>query len=165
MRFYKSDMLSISSDLTNDICTPKPRCVPAHLRQMKMPLFTEIHWGESAPHSKHLLFDESRCSNWLGILLTSIHFLVALRLPAMLKSSRDSRWLFRLACCLGPYISVCSFLAAWLSCGVPRRRDGLAMIYLCCGTICIICAELICDCCLRAIFYEGWLCFLGCKLC
>ena len=56
IRFYKSDILSISNDLTNDTWTPKPRCVPAQLRQINMPLLTDIHYGCSSLHSKHLLF-------------------------------------------------------------------------------------------------------------
>jgi len=53
-----SDILSISRDLTNDTYTPKPLWIPAQLRQMNIPLFTDIHCGISVIHSKHLLLEK-----------------------------------------------------------------------------------------------------------
>uniref|UniRef100_A0A8W7PY71 Uncharacterized protein n=1 Tax=Anopheles coluzzii TaxID=1518534 RepID=A0A8W7PY71_ANOCL len=45
--------LSIDTDRTKDRCTPRPRCLPEHSRQIQMPYVTETHWGLWVPHSKH----------------------------------------------------------------------------------------------------------------
>jgi hypothetical protein len=40
---------------TNEMCTPRPRCTPAHDRQMKMPNLGDAHCGEGALQSQQRL--------------------------------------------------------------------------------------------------------------
>ncbi len=40
---------------TKEMCTPRPRCRPAQVRQMKVPNLGEAHWGEGAVQSMHWL--------------------------------------------------------------------------------------------------------------
>jgi hypothetical protein len=43
-------------DRTNEMCTPKPLCTPAHDRQINTPNLGDAHCGEGAPQSQHRLF-------------------------------------------------------------------------------------------------------------
>jgi hypothetical protein len=44
---------------TKDMCTPRPRCTPAHDRQMKMPNLGDAHCGLGAPQSQQTLLEDS----------------------------------------------------------------------------------------------------------
>src|SRR3569833_501754 len=50
---------SIEMERTNEMCTPRPRCTPAHDRQMKMPNLGDAHCGDGALQSQHMLFLDS----------------------------------------------------------------------------------------------------------
>uniref|UniRef100_A0A182TZN9 Uncharacterized protein n=1 Tax=Anopheles melas TaxID=34690 RepID=A0A182TZN9_9DIPT len=58
--------LSIDTDRTKDRCTPRPRCLPEHSRQIQMPYVTETHWGLWVPHSKHFCKGIKKGDVWVG---------------------------------------------------------------------------------------------------
>ena len=43
------------------MCTPRPRCRPAHVKQMKVPNFGDAHWGEGAEQSMQVVFPGRFC--------------------------------------------------------------------------------------------------------
>lgn len=48
-------------DRTKEMCTPRPRCRPAHVRQMKVPNLGEAHCGEGAEQSMQVVFPGRFC--------------------------------------------------------------------------------------------------------
>ncbi len=42
---------------TKEMCTPRPRWRPAHVRQMKVPNLGEAHCGEGAEQSTQVRFE------------------------------------------------------------------------------------------------------------